>query len=124
MASLSTNTHFYDGKLKELVKHLDGDAPVDFDETIADIAQDSEDLEHPYINNVTKCLELFKRDKTGNKDNANNITVENLLPIVWDNVKKNYDDSGKIIFYEQLSDIVTSGPCAQGRTTRLIQFLE
>ena len=53
--------------------------------------------------------------------NNPDINVEDLLQRAWRFVK-NYDSSGKNIFVEQLSEIYNSGPCAQGRTTRLYQF--
>jgi len=74
------------------------------------------------MENVRKSLILLVHDSSNNYDDKNKIRVELLLPKVWENVKKG-DESLHYLFYEQISDIVTAGPCSQGRTTRLIQFL-
>ena len=128
---ISNETHHYDGHLKELYKkYIDADTKVHptFDQTLDLIFQDLKMLREKYpqfkegSTLVLTCLKLLVDDKKGNYDDKNDIHVEQLLPRVWSNVKQ-FDDNGKFVFYEQIVDIIKSGPCAQGRTTRLIQFL-
>jgi hypothetical protein len=73
--------------------------------------------------NAQKTIHLLANDRRNNYDDKNKINVELLLPIIW-NKMTNYNELTIYdIFVEQLSDIIISGPCAQGRTTRLIQLL-
>lgn len=128
MKKLSSNTHSYDSLLKKNyndLKKIDTNnlvQPINFYDTINEI--------YSYIRNLNFNLQnkqaidaiiLIKNDPKNNYDKENDINVEDLLPRVWRFVK-NYDSSGKEIFLEQLSEIYNSGPCAQGRTTRLYQF--
>ena len=128
MDKLSSNTHSYDSLLKKNyndLKKIDINnlvQPINFNDTINEI--------YSYIRNLNFNLQnkqaidaiiLIKNDQKNNYDKENDINVEDLLPRVWRFVK-NYDSSGKEIFVEQLSEIYNSGPCAQGRTTRLYQF--
>ena len=128
MDKLSSNTHSYDSLLKKNyndLKKIDINnlvQPINFNNTINEI--------YSYIRNLNFNLQnkqaidaiiLIKNDQKNNYDKENDINVEDLLPRVWRFVK-NYDSSGKEIFVEQLSEIYNSGPCSQGRTTRLYQF--
>ena len=71
--------------------------------------------------NISNNIKLFVIDAKNNIDNINKIRLEILLPLVWGKVK-NKDNSILYVFFEQLSDIYSSGSCPQGRTIRLIQF--
>ena len=73
--------------------------------------------------NAQKTLHLLANDRKNNYDDRNKIHTELLVPIIWDKVKKYNELTIYDIFVEQLSDIIISGPCSQGRTTRLIQLL-
>ena len=73
--------------------------------------------------NAQKTLHLLANDRENNYDDKNKIHTELLIPIIWNKVKKYNELTIYDIFVEQLSDIIISGPCSQGRTTRLIQLL-
>jgi len=120
---MQVNTHFYDTKLKELYQHmleLDNKAlqkPLPLKVTVAEIRSSAHDCDRGKLNRV---LSMLESNDINNYDPANNIHVHDLLPRVWRFVK-NYEDTARAGFYEQLIDIL-SGSCSQGRTTRLIQF--
>ena len=71
-------------------------------------------------NEALISIELIKTKNQNNHDQTNSIHIESLLPRVW-NIIQNYEDSGKLVFIEQLADIL-GGTCAQGRSIRLVQF--
>ena len=73
--------------------------------------------------NAQKTIHLLANDRNNNYDNKNKIHTELLMPIIWKKIKKYNELTMYDIFVEQLADIILSGPCAQGRTTRLIQLL-
>jgi hypothetical protein len=73
--------------------------------------------------NAQKTINLLLNDRKNNYDEKNKINVELLLPMIWNKVKDYNELTIYDIFVEQLNDIIISGPCAQGRTTRLIQLL-
>lgn len=73
--------------------------------------------------NAQKTIHLLANDRKNNYDNKNKINVELLLPIIWNKIKNYNDLTLYDIFVEQMSDIIISGPCSQGRTTRMIQLL-
>jgi hypothetical protein len=109
-------THYYDGKLKYTkINNLQN-----FNDTINDIKIYIKG--HHNESRILITLNLLSNDRKNNIDNINKINVEDLLPHVWQKVK-DYDTETINVFYEQLIDIVQYGSCAQGRTTRLIQFL-
>jgi hypothetical protein len=126
---ISCHTHHYDGQLRDiwrekrqllLDKYLD--RCVSFDDTIKEIEVW---LEHKYVHakrirQARRSIDILRTQKNSNFDQRNEIDVEELLPIVWQQVKG--QDDVHEIFYEQLCDI-TGGSCAQGRSTRLFQLL-
>lgn len=116
---LSLNTHNYDGYL---IYNNNEKIPITFEESISDIQKDIINFPNDIRINTLKTLKLFVYDQSGNYDKINNINVKDLLPHVWYHVK-NFDKTGKLVFYEQLSDITKYGQCSQGRTTRLYQFI-
>ncbi|AYV78063.1 MAG: hypothetical protein Edafosvirus4_47 [Edafosvirus sp.] len=120
---MSTDTHYYDGKLKEQVKIIiekisDCDKPLN--EIIQNIVELSQNLKYNRHNEVVRSLQLFMNDKRNNYDSTNDITIEQLLPKLWCHIEK-WDDGAKKIFLEQIADI-NHGSCSQGRNTRLIQL--
>ena len=130
MSNLSDQTHDYDGKLHQEYERLikkDKREVLGFDETLDQIFFDLKRLRDKYSkfkgdsNTVLAGLTLLNEDRKKNYDDKNDIRVEELLPRVWNCVKE-YDDNGKFVFYEQIADIIVSGSCPQGRTTRLFQF--
>tara|TARA_B110001454_G_scaffold161179_1_gene150610 strand:+ start:358 stop:753 length:396 start_codon:yes stop_codon:yes gene_type:complete len=73
--------------------------------------------------NAQKTIHLLANDRKNNYDDKNKIHTELLMPIIWNKIKKYNELTMYDTFVEQLADIILSGPCAQGRTTRLIQLL-
>ena len=129
MNKISTDTHYYDTQLQNVFttkKKINNDEKITFIKTIGEIikkTKESKELLNPLIfNTVKKTIKLILIDVKNNYDEVNKIRVELLLPKVWNNIK-NKDISILLVFFEQMADIFISGPCAQGRTTRLIQFL-
>ena len=125
---LTNNTHDYDNQLKIRYKELreidkiNLIEPDTFDNTIQEIYKDIRKKKYSIIlENALKSLYLFNYDRKNNYDSINDINIEILLPLTWRFIK-HYDDSGKILFYEQLSEIITNGSCPQGRVTRIFQF--
>jgi hypothetical protein len=125
--NITLNTHDYDkyiGNIYHDLRQIDDDMlikPKKIKETLDEIENEIENLE--MSNTYLLCknvLILLRYDISNNYDNLNNISVEDILPRTWRFVK-NYDDSGKFIFYEQLADI-WNGPCPQGRVSRIFQF--
>src|SRR3989338_134117 len=127
MDKLSLDTHHYDHHLRELYKSLrDRDLhelrqPADFESTLREILDIlNSSVNDPLKEKCLSVLTIFVNDIESNRDSANDITVEDLLPRVWRFVRE-YELDEKMIFFEQLADVL-GGRCAQGRTTRLIQF--
>lgn len=125
----SCRTHDYDGKLREqwfrmrpmlLEKYLP-DCPS-FDETVNQIEGwiETKYGNVPRIGRARRAIRILRTQRRSNFDSRNDIDVEELLPILWNQVKDKNDLHG--IFYEQVCDI-TGGSCSQGRSTRLFQFL-
>lgn len=76
--------------------------------------------------NAVRCLDLFisNENNAGNFDPSNQAKVELVLVKVWQLIQgEGWGLDGKLEFFLQLSDVVTSGSCPPGRTTRLLQFL-
>jgi hypothetical protein len=125
----SCNTHDYDGKLREkwfemrsiLIEEYLPNC-LSFDDTIKEIEQwlDKKYFNVKRIGRARRSIKILTSQRKSNFDSRNDIDVEELLPILWDKVKKQEDIHDT--FYEQLCDI-TGGSCSQGRSTRLFQFL-
>ena len=126
MDKISTDTHAYDSKIKELYKQyvaIDNaqlQPPKSFEDSITSICN----VIKTYHINLQKpplmAVNLLVNDNKNNYDDKNDIHVHDILPRTWRFIEF-YDASGKTVFLEQLCHIL-SGPCAQGRTTRIFQF--
>ncbi|UJR29932.1 hypothetical protein I4U23_017479 [Adineta vaga] len=125
----SCNTHAYDGKLRAkwfeirpmlLEKYLPN--CLSFDDTLKEIEQwlDKKYFNVKRIGRARRSLRILATHRKSNFDSRNEIDVEELLPILWNQVKNQEDIHDT--FYEQFCDI-TGGSCSQGRSTRLFQFL-
>lgn len=135
------NTHFYDGKLRAryaaLVSSVDMELKVDGLKTPEETASE---ILHMLKSNATDHVaddqslnlsandrlraermiaKLASEDRGANWDAANEIDARQCLCYVWHRVRE-YDISGKRLFFEQILDIY-NGQCPQGRTTRLLQ---
>lgn len=109
MANIQTNTHTYDGKLKQIFKE---DTPYDkktFDNFYEKLTNE----------NAKKMAKIIEQNSNENNDTANNINALSLLMFI---VSQDLKGDVLNILEEQLSDTLTSGQCAQGRTTRLLQI--
>jgi hypothetical protein len=106
---LSTETHSYDGKLSKL-----SDTPtLSLEQCVQEIqTQCSDPIVHRSLKLITSGV--------GNMDTANNLDASIVLRLSWERVR---ETEVITVYFEQLADIVMSGPCPQGRTTRLMQFL-
>ena len=125
----SCRTHDYDGTLREkwfamrpmlLEKYLP--RCLSFDKTINEM---EEWLDRKYFNvkrigRARRALNILRSERRSNFDSRNEIDVEELLPLLWSQVKS--EDDMHDTLYEQLCDI-PGGSCSQGRSTRLFQFL-
>ncbi len=75
----------------------------------------------PNLDLCRRTVHLLQTDLTGNQDQSNRIDVQELLPQVVDLIL----DSSEGVHQEfllALADITEHGPCAQGRTSRLLNF--
>jgi hypothetical protein len=127
-----TDTHFYDGKL--IYKD------IKFSNATREqkILMFTKLLEHDKIKNnihATKAINLIMGDigKDANIDKTSNLIADDLLFALCELIKSkgilelielelielNVED----YMVEQLSDIITSGQCAQGRCARIYQLL-
>jgi len=123
------NTHFYDGKLNprflEIQKSIPN--PLPLEQTYREIKALINTTFTDQPQRKKQALAIIKRlkndrGKVANHDQKNKIHVDQLLPLVWTQVKE-YDATAKLLFLEQLIEI-RGGMCPQGRTTRLIQMIE
>lgn len=115
------NTHYYDGKLKSnkfnsiSTKDI---KEVEFNKLITFIQKDQTCNVNIRITAI-RAVQLIKNSigKSPNYDSTNEIYADDILFHIC---KKFHND---ILTYliEQLSDIITSGQCPQGRVIRLIQ---
>lgn len=125
----SCRTHDYDGKLREqwfqmrpmLIEKYLPDCSS-FDQTVNEIEEwiERKYFNVPRVGRARRAIRILRTQRQSNFDRRNDIDVEELLPILWNQVKDKEDLHGT--FYEQVCDI-TGGSCSQGRSTRLFQFI-
>jgi hypothetical protein len=129
---ISLNTHDYDNKVKEIYQKLitedkSEDPLTNFTIVLQEVfifVRDFQTInptpELPQLkSDAYKTLVLFKKDTKSNSD-QNGLSVEDLLPRIWRVIDRNEPDS-IIYFIEQLADVITKGPCSNGRINRLLQ---
>lgn len=104
---LTTNTHFYDGKLPEINIQTPDKSLV---KTIQEIKLQFSDQR------VHKCLDLFLQKD--NYDQLNKLDAGILLRVVWARLPPELMEC----FRDILIEIIEKGPCVQGRTIRLYQL--
>lgn len=124
------NTHYYDNKVKDIYMKLliDDNGPTEFKDFEIVLQEIFEFLRvfkkgsgtvEQMKQNAYRTLVLFKQDSNNNKD-QNGLSVEDILPRIWRILAK--DDPDAIVYFiEQLADIITMGPCNNGRINRLVQ---
>lgn len=74
---------------------------------------------------VNRTLQILTQDGNNiglNHDPANEIHVYSLVQAL-SLTQATWDEGTWLLFWEQLADVSDFGPCPQGRTTRLMQFL-
>lgn len=129
-ATFGVETHAYDGKMADVIeKNVEnGCATL---ETINGAVLEIQSLaiEFGVDWNATHdtAIQLFKKMEY---DTQNKIVCADVFVSVWRKVRllfENVETRKENVFIlqmfcEQLSDIVLSGPCAQGQTTRMLNF--
>ena len=126
----TVNTHTYDGKLKDAVK-LHANLLQETHVIDISIKKDVlEKLKHMiekcdasgYIPGAVRALNLIisNCEQEPNYDSSNDLWAEDLLYLIDQKI----NDDIIPTLAEQLSDIVTSGKCPPGRTTRLWQVYQ
>jgi hypothetical protein len=126
------NTHYYDNKVKDIYMKLLANDTIyplatlkEFRIVVQEIFEfirffkTSSGVVEKMKQNAYRTLVLFKQDVKNNKD-QNGLSVEDILPRIWRILAK--DDPDAIVYFiEQLADIITMGPCNNGRINRLVQ---
>lgn len=117
------NTHYYDGKCSPT------DIPPSqyytdevFERSIREIREKmylpDVSLSQAQRASVSRTLDLLNASKKNNFDSTDHLDSSFLLVKIWEKLNK---EPAKDLywFFEQLADIVDSGPCPQGRSKRL-----
>ena len=104
---MSTNTHFYDGKLIHAFKEHDA-GEADIEGFVSSLR----------CEDAKRMVRLMLSDRKGNRDTRNHVDALDILRFL---IVKGFPEDTLRIVEEQLADTYRLGRCAQGRTTRLIQ---
>lgn len=124
-------THYYDGKLKQhpLIKGVsqctasNKQKRVIFNNLSQQISQSTK-IKGVHKKTAQKSIRniIASIGKQPNFDPSNNLSADNLLFLICEHLER-LDDPDDVLIYlsEQLSDIITSGQCPPGRSTRLWQ---
>lgn len=106
-------THYYDGHWMEeyLLVKSKFKTNLTFEETCKIIVR-----KHPRTQDI---INLLLYDRENNYDVVNKVSMEELLPLAWQQFSNTELES---LLIEQLLDI-KNGVCSQGRTTRVFQLL-
>jgi hypothetical protein len=133
----TTNTHDYDGKLNvhllvQSIQEQQKDiSPALITEKIYLFTRLIEDLKlnpnlaNKYRMTAIQAVNIISRSirQQANFDASNGLFADDVLYIVCKKIEKSRNSDALIYLAEQLSDIITSGQCAQGRSTRIFQVL-
>ncbi len=131
------NTHHYDGKLNvhpllKIVQEQQENVTIELTtEKQSLFASLVEDVKlNPAINNRYRPTAIQAINKINqnirqppNYDRTNNTYADDILYLVCKKIAETKDTNILVYLAEQLSDIITSGSCAQGRNTRVFQVL-
>jgi hypothetical protein len=125
---LSTNTHFFDGKLHsskgEIQVDLDRVAAIDVNTKRAAFSTLQRKL--TFTPTTLRCyqavISTFERNRGANYDPTNDLHADDLLYLIYEKVCIEENEEYERMLLEQLEDMQT-GLCPQGRTTRLFQVL-
>lgn len=129
------NTHYYDGKLSKLytvdfinkleeVSKIQKETKIACFQKLVSLVKTKQGLRN--LQTIIRDLEKFGRSENSpNYDGANKLHTCDLLMICCELLGK--DDAEKVDDFLQLFNIqlaeMSSGMCAQGRTTRLFQII-
>ena len=131
------NTHYYDGKLlaNELVQAVHDQQKVAdaeltthkhllFTGLIEDIKINPAVLDK-YRPTAIRAIEVIKQNirQKNNYDQTNSMYADDVLYMVCKKIDHTKNKDVLVYLSEQLSDILTSGQCSQGRSTRIFQVL-
>lgn len=89
MPSISQETHFYDGKLKDIVIEILNkySCETNFIDSIKEIREYTISIKYDRQTELHNILNLLESDHRNNYDPTNNAHVEELLPRAWNLVK-------------------------------------
>ena len=131
----STNTHFFDGKLKELrgtiSVDLDRAGSIGYDEklrsfsTLFDCLRDLPGDGRSCFVAIVDSYESYGRSRSSvnqNYDSANDLYADDLLYLLYEKIVVLRSTEHSKLLITQLQEM-SSGLCSQGRTTRLFQTL-
>lgn len=118
------DTHSYDGHLKDRLVNVTSTTATKNDKinSFNDLKNKIGSITSPLVVTALKAIDLIINSiGTSNYDPTNNVHADDLLYLIIDKLK---DPSIDVLMdvIIQLSDIITSGPCPQGRCTRLAQI--
>lgn len=122
-----SDTHFYDGKLKERIipyrEQLNRIAEISIENKLSMLARLDLKLDDMM---AKRMLDVIKIDgiNQSNYDSSNDLWAIDILVLIIEYMElstENYDDTLPIL-QEQLDDIA-NGSCPPGRTTRLFQIV-
>ena len=118
------NTHYYDGKLpiSETCNFIEK-------QYLAILGEMERYIKEGYKGGYNKSVILSSicilRDPKKTFDNKDNIDARHLIVCIWSriNIKEMWEGDHDY-FYEQIHDIVASGPCPQGVVKRVYQIYQ
>ena len=131
--SAKLDTHYYDGKLRTnrllQIVHNQQRLPIEDKKTF--FTRLLQDLElNPAVPGLYRstALRAVKQITRGirqapNYDGSNGMYADDVLYLVCKKIEETKNTDALVYLSEQLSDIMTSGQCAQGRSTRIFQVL-
>jgi len=123
----SLNTHFFDGKMKNVIESFSGEfessdyvTKVDKIKSVQKLREKVLDLQEINIQGM-RCFDTIagSPDSPGNYDRVNNLDAFLLLYLV----SCHKDDPEYVSLLSHQLNEMASGMCPQGRTTRLLQVL-
>ncbi len=113
MEKISLEVHDYDGHLQYIKDKMNKySLELSIEESIAKLSSMHNDI------NYKKSLIFLLNNKEKNIDTSDSINTNNLIILIAQKVK----DPIESYILEQISDIITSGSCLQGRSKRLSQI--
>ncbi len=130
----SLDTHHYDGKLHtntliKTVHNLTNQNLIDqkniyFTRLIQDLKINPL-VPKQYLPTAIEAVNQITHgiQQSSNYDNTNGMYADDVLYIVCRKIDETNNTDALVYLSEQLSDIMTSGQCPQGRSTRIFQVL-